>query len=51
MEKKTEPKERSVIVAVAGYFTVQWLVQTIAAWGLTLWLTKLWKDWKSKRKN
>lgn len=49
VEKELEKKERSVVGTVAGYFTIQWLVQTIAAWGFSMWLTKLWKKYMKKK--
>ena len=47
MEKKS--KDRSIVVTVAGYFTAQWLVQTVGAWLLSLGLTKLWKKYKESK--
>lgn len=48
MEKK-QNKDRSVVATVVGYFTWQWLVQTVAAWGFSMWLTNLWKKYKERK--
>jgi len=45
---KEEKKERSVIGAVATTFTVKWIIQTIAAWALSQYFTKLWKKYMKK---
>jgi len=49
MEKNS--KDRSIVVAVAGYFTAQWFVQTVAAWAFSMWLTKMWKKYKSNKES
>ena len=51
MKKENEKKDRSVIGAVASTFTIRWLIQTIAAWAFSQWLTKKWKEWKAKKED
>lgn len=48
--KDIKQEDRSVVGAVAGLFTIKWLIQTIAAWGFSMWLTKLWKKYVKKEK-
>ena len=42
-------QDRSVVGIVAATFTWQWIVQTIAAWGFSMWLTKMYNKWKKKK--
>ena len=46
-EKKSN--KRSIVGTVVGYFTIQWLIQTVAAWGFSMWLTKLWQKYKERK--
>ncbi len=49
--EKIEKKDRSAVATVAGYFTIKFLIQTIAAWALSQWFTKLWKKYVKKEKD
>ena len=49
-QSHTSTKDRSVVATVAGYFTIKWLVQTVAAWAFSMWLTRLWKKYVKKEK-
>lgn len=48
--KKKQDKKQDKDFAIGSVFTINWLVQTIAAWGFSMWLTKLWKKYVKKEK-
>jgi len=48
-EEKKEQQDRSLVTAAAATFTLKWFVQTIAAWGFSMWLTKKWNEYKKKK--
>jgi len=47
--KHPKEEKRSIVVAVGSYFTIQWLVQTIASWAVAVGLTALWKKFKERK--
>lgn len=49
-KQKIKQEDRSIVVAAVGMFTLKWFIQTIAAWAFSAYLTKLWKQWKAKKK-
>ena len=49
MKEENKQKDRSVVAAVAATFTWQWLVQTVAAWGFSMWLSKMYNKWKKRK--
>lgn len=48
---KEDRKDRSLIGAAVGIFTVKWFIQTVAAWAFSQWLTKKWKAYKAKKES
>lgn len=49
MDKQPE-KKRSIIAITLSIFTWQWILQTLAAWAVSLGLTKLWKKYVKKER-
>lgn len=48
-EEQSEQEDKSLVTAAAATFTLKWFVQTVAAWGFSMWLTKMYNKWKERK--